>query len=211
MTGDELVRQIKTDGLESLGIFLSRYQGRVYDSNDPNKQFRVKVECERVLGKQVSQWALPVGIPTGKGMGIKFPVKKGDTVWVSFQGGDPNYPLWEYGPDTKNNAVNGGEGVYTLKTHAGQTIVLNDKEGSVTVTNKAGYTVVIEKTGVGIGKGSAKHFVPLGDKTNELLQEFIQLVSTATAGGFPLTTAANIAALVPKLQTILSKKVYILE
>lgn len=208
----DLIKKIKSDGLESLGIFLSRYQARVYDSNDPAGMFRVKFECERVIGYQVSQWALPVGVATGKGMGIKFPPKKGDTIWASFQGGDPNYPLWEYGPDTKNNCVSKGPGLYTMKTHAGQILEFDDNKGTVTVKNKAGFEIIVEENGIGIGKsGNSKHFVPLGDKSNELLQKFINLVGTGTAGGFPLHTAPQILALIPELQNLLSKNVYILE
>ncbi|MGW8375357.1 phage baseplate assembly protein V [Streptomyces sp. ODS28] len=70
------------------------YRGTVGDNNDPKGLGRLKVVVPDVLGDETCVWAVPAALLAGPGMGISCipPVNTG--VWVEFEQGDPNYPVW---------------------------------------------------------------------------------------------------------------------
>lgn len=69
--------------------YFGKYRAVVKDTNDPEKRGRIKVECPEVLGKQLSAWALPCFPPN------QFSIPKKDTlVWVEFEGGRIDSPIW---------------------------------------------------------------------------------------------------------------------
>ena len=70
--------------------FYGIYRGTVVDNNDPLNQVRLKVKVPQILFDQVTDWAWSVQQP---GV-IRSTPKIGDGVWVSFEGGDPSYPVW---------------------------------------------------------------------------------------------------------------------
>lgn len=74
-----------------------RYLATVVDNRDPLGVQRLQVSCPSVYGEDptgtvTSDWALPCG---NIAEAVPFP---GQLVWVSFQGDDPDYPIWEWGP-----------------------------------------------------------------------------------------------------------------
>lgn len=77
--------------------FPSRYPAIVADIQDPKQLKRLRFYCLAAIGSDdkgnavMSNWALPVGMATDV---LPDP---GQLVWASFQSGDPNYPLWEWG------------------------------------------------------------------------------------------------------------------
>lgn len=66
------------------------YRGRVVSNADPKKLRRVKVAVPSVLGDETTEWLWPVD--SSAVYGQKPPIGQG--VWVMFEQGDPNYPLW---------------------------------------------------------------------------------------------------------------------
>lgn len=70
--------------------FFGVYRGTVADVKDPNKQRRVKLTIPQVMGTAVSEWAWP---QDSSAVQITTP-SVGQGVWVSFEGGDPSYPIW---------------------------------------------------------------------------------------------------------------------
>ena len=70
-------------------MYYGKYRGVVKDTNDPEKRGRIRVMCPAVLGKQLSNWALPCLPPNCFSVPIK------DTmVWVEFEGGRKDSPIW---------------------------------------------------------------------------------------------------------------------
>lgn len=64
------------------------YRALVFDSQDPEKKQRLKVRIPEVNpGTEV--WAIPC-----VDAGSKVLPSVGATVWVMFEQGDPNYPVW---------------------------------------------------------------------------------------------------------------------
>ena len=74
--------------------FWGKYRGKVTSSKDPLNLGRVQVEVPAVLGEGRHSWALPCTPYAGKDIGW-FTVPPVDSnIWVEFEGGDPDYPIW---------------------------------------------------------------------------------------------------------------------
>jgi len=74
--------------------FFGKYRGKVTNNLDPMRLGRLQVEVPAVLGKGRSSWALPCVPYAGKQVGLFVMPDKGTNVWVEFEGGDPDYPIW---------------------------------------------------------------------------------------------------------------------
>jgi hypothetical protein len=71
--------------------FYGVYRGIVVDTNDPENANRLKVKVPQILGTAVTGWAWGVHPTVTAALFIPEP----DTgVWIMFEGGDPNFPLW---------------------------------------------------------------------------------------------------------------------
>lgn len=78
-----------------LGRYLGKYPAVVVDNRDPQKKYRVKVRCDAIFPTEVTElpvitdWCLP-NLPAGH----FFVPANGDEVWVEFQQGHLDYPIW---------------------------------------------------------------------------------------------------------------------
>ncbi len=74
--------------------YFGKYRGTVLNNVDPLGRGRLLVEVSDVLGLVPSTWALPcvpfAGIQTGF---YALPLI-GSGVWVEFEQGDPDFPIW---------------------------------------------------------------------------------------------------------------------
>ena len=66
-----------------------KYRATVLNNTDPKQMGRIKVECPKVLGDYESNWCLPC-LPPGY---LSIP-PVGSLVWVEFEEGNPNLPIW---------------------------------------------------------------------------------------------------------------------
>jgi hypothetical protein len=74
--------------------FYGKYRGTVANNIDPLQMGRVQVRCPAVLGDGKLSWALPSAPYGGAGVGF-FAIPPTDAnVWVEFEAGDPDYPIW---------------------------------------------------------------------------------------------------------------------
>jgi hypothetical protein len=89
--------------------FGGRYQGSVVDDADPIGEHRLRVIVPEVWGTEAGAWAVP-SLPPG---GAAAPAV-GDLVWVTFEGGDTDYPIWDAGaaPDPDAAPADGHVGRY---------------------------------------------------------------------------------------------------
>jgi hypothetical protein len=69
--------------------FLGIYRAVAVDDNDPEKQRRLKVRVPAVTGAGASLWASAC-VPVGS----RRQPKVGSGVWVMFEGGEPERPVW---------------------------------------------------------------------------------------------------------------------
>jgi hypothetical protein len=73
--------------------FLGKFRGTAVDTRDPLLQGRVQVLVPEVLGDNPS-WALPCVPYAGPGVGLLAPPPQGGNVWVEFEAGSPERPIW---------------------------------------------------------------------------------------------------------------------
>lgn len=163
-------------GLEYFGLFYGVYEGVIVSNDDPERRGRLQIICPAVWGtdKNVKTWVSPRGMFAGKGIGFHAIPENGDTVYVTFKYGNPDYPLWEYGWFIKDGAIEeAGKGVYVMATAKGHIWVVDDNNDTVYFTVKGGKTVEITKTKVNIGKkGGTMEPAVLADKLESFLKEY---------------------------------------
>lgn len=135
----------------------NRYYGKcrafVVDNADPENRGRLRLRIPSVLGKDVvSGWALPCAPYGGAAdQGFFFIPEKDAGVWVEFEAGNLDYPIWVgafWGKPGGNTEVpEEAQSDVTLqrviKTSSGTLILLDDSEESLTIKDKTGNTIKI--------------------------------------------------------------------
>jgi uncharacterized protein involved in type VI secretion and phage assembly len=74
--------------------YYGKYRGTVDDNVDPQMRGRLRLLVPDVLGKERSTWALPCVPVAGRGNGFYALPVKGSMVWVEFEQGDSDHPIW---------------------------------------------------------------------------------------------------------------------
>jgi uncharacterized protein involved in type VI secretion and phage assembly len=140
--------------------FYGKYRGVVTDIQDPLMTGRIKANVPDVLGDQESGWAMPCAPFGGDQAGIFALPTVGAGVWIEFEHGDPDYPIWSgcwWGsvaelppvllvpPYKKVMVVSAG----------GQMVTLDDTPGigGITLETSSGQKIVMNATGIEIDNG----------------------------------------------------------
>ena len=76
------------------GQFFGKYRGMVLNNVDPLQQGRLQVIVPDVAGLIPGTWAMPCVPVAGINMGMFALPVIGSGVWVEFEQGDPDYPIW---------------------------------------------------------------------------------------------------------------------
>lgn len=74
--------------------FFGKYRGKVTDNKDPLNLGRIQVSVSAVYGEGRNSWALPSTPYAGNDIGLFMVPPVGTNIWVEFEGGDPDYPIW---------------------------------------------------------------------------------------------------------------------
>lgn len=74
--------------------FFGKYRGKVTGNRDPLNIGRIQAEVPAVLGNGRLSWAMPCTPYAGMQVGFYAIPPIGANVWVEFEGGDPDYPIW---------------------------------------------------------------------------------------------------------------------
>ncbi len=76
------------------GTYFGKYRGVVLNNIDPMQQGRLQIQVPDVAGLVPTSWAMPcvplAGIQNGM---VALPII-GSGVWVEFEQGNPDYPIW---------------------------------------------------------------------------------------------------------------------
>lgn len=74
--------------------FFGKYRGTVATNVDPLQLGRLQVQVPAVLGSGQMSWAMPCVPYAGPRVGFYAVPPVGANVWVEFEGGDTDYPIW---------------------------------------------------------------------------------------------------------------------
>jgi len=74
--------------------FFGKYRGKVQNNKDPLKLGRLQVQVPSVLGEDHDSWAMPSVPYAGKGVGFFVLPPVGANIWVEFEAGNPDHPIW---------------------------------------------------------------------------------------------------------------------
>lgn len=74
--------------------YYGKYRGTVLNNIDPENRGRIMAMVPDVQGLLPTTFALPCVPVAGKGSGSFFVPEIGAGVWMEFEQGDPDYPIW---------------------------------------------------------------------------------------------------------------------
>mgnify|MGYP001325562114 FL=1 len=138
--------------------YYGKFRGVVVDNKDPNQLGRLTARVPDVFGDETSGWALPATPYAGDGVGLYLIPPVGASVWIEFEHGDPEYPIWSgcFWASSEVPASPASPDVKVLKTTAG-TITINDTSGSagITIETADGKKIVMDSGGIEITVGQA--------------------------------------------------------
>ncbi|WP_088888985.1 phage baseplate assembly protein V [Leptolyngbya ohadii] len=74
--------------------FLGKYRGKVTNNVDPLQRGRLQVSVPSILGEGRLSWAMPSVPYAGRQVGWFALPPINANLWVEFEAGDPDYPIW---------------------------------------------------------------------------------------------------------------------
>jgi hypothetical protein len=217
--------------------FYGKYRGLVVVSEDPRKQGRIQALVPEILGTIPSNWCLPCTPYAGTASGLFTIPIPGSGVWIEFEAGDVNRPVWtgcwwgaaqipfnETGPSLFTNK--------TLRTDTGLTISLDDATQKITFKDAVGLNVMTLQAGFSKiesqfvinldapkitlgGVEAVPHPAVLGDQLYAFLTQLVMSFNLHThpgelaAGVLPVTPAPPVPPIMPPTPTLLSTKNFI--
>lgn len=121
--------------------FFGKYRGKVENNKDPLRLGRLQVSVPAIYGEGTQSWAMPCVPYAGKGVGFFALPPKNANIWVEFEGGDPDYPIWSgcFWGDDEVPADPAEEKMKVFKTE-NVTMILNDDP------DKGGFFLEVGKT-----------------------------------------------------------------
>jgi uncharacterized protein involved in type VI secretion and phage assembly len=191
-----------TRGLEYFGRYYSSYRGSCYANDDPEGLGRIRVSCPQVYGDvSPDKWAWPRGLPAGRGHGFFWVPQPGDPVFVTFEGGDPDFPLFEHGwwvrdavPATARKA---NPTTYLLQTPQGHRLEFDDATGTLLLHHRDGHYIKLRPEGIEMAGNGTR---TVGKILKDLFQEEATLiVDTPLGPSGPPRRTLNIKALKDEL------------
>jgi uncharacterized protein involved in type VI secretion and phage assembly len=145
----------------SSGPFLGKYRATVHNNVDPDRLGRIQAIVPSVTGTEhPSTWALPCLPAAGATMGLFTVPRQGAGVWIEYEGGDSDYPIWVGGywgrgevPDLVPEESLLAPTI-TLQTPNGNGIVICDAPGKgILIQSASGATISITNDGITIDNG----------------------------------------------------------
>lgn len=146
--------------------FFGKYRGVVLNNIDPMLIGRLQVQVPDVTGLAPATWAMPCAPVAGLQSGMFALPVIGSGVWVEFERGDPDYPIWVgcfWGSAAEVPAMAQltppGVPSLVLQTPLGNGLSISDlpgPTGGILIKSATGATISVSDTGIVIqnGKGA---------------------------------------------------------
>jgi uncharacterized protein involved in type VI secretion and phage assembly len=152
--------------------YYGKYRGTVLNNLDPLQIGRLLVQVPDVTGLSLSSWAMPCFPVSGRQMGAYMIPQVGAGVWVEFEQGNADYPIWSgcwYGSvaDVPALALAGipASPNIVLQTTAQNAVVISDlpgPTGGIMLKSTTGATIIVNDTGIYIQNGKGASLIMTG-------------------------------------------------
>lgn len=152
--------------------FYGKYRGTCVNNVDPLMTGRIQVIVPDVSNVMLSSWAMPCVPVAGLQMGVYTVPPIGAGVWVEFERGDPDYPIWVgcyWGsaaevPALAQTVPPAVPGI-TMQTTLQNGLTINDvpgPTGGIVIKSATGATLIVNDTGIYIQNGRGASLVMVG-------------------------------------------------
>jgi hypothetical protein len=134
-----LERTVEQLARQSASRFFGKYRGTVTDVADPDNNGRIKAQVPAVMGEVDVGWALPAFPFAGDGHGQVMLPEPGAMVWIEFEAGNLDFPIWSGGfflPGQRPTPD--ANGARVIVSPSGHLVVLDDDAGEVIVRHGSG-------------------------------------------------------------------------
>ena len=137
------------------------FRGTCANNIDPMQMGRIQVLVPSI-GLPPSSWAMPCLPVTGTQAGVFAVPPIGAGVWVEFEGGDPDYPVWVggfYSPadvPAAARVVPPGVSGFTFQTLLSNSITISDTPGptgGILIKTTTGAMISVSDVGITISNG----------------------------------------------------------
>ena len=160
------------DGREYYG----KYRGTVVNNLDPEQRGRIQAIVPAVSNVVPTSWAMPCVPMAGKQQGAFMVPQVGSGVWIEFEGGDPDKPIWVGGfwgiaAEVPPLAlvpppIPPGQNI-VLQTTLQNTLVLSDSTptpltGGIILKSPTGAMIVVNDTGIYLQNGKGASITMVG-------------------------------------------------
>jgi uncharacterized protein involved in type VI secretion and phage assembly len=141
-----------------------KYRGRVIGNIDPMGIGRLQVQVPDVSGLVSTDWAMPCVPMAGPQAGMVVVPPVGSNVWVEFEQGDPDYPIWVGGfwsSAADMPAVSSSDpAAFVIRTPGQGGLTISDAPGpfgGIVLKSADGASLIVNDTGIHIqnGKGAS--------------------------------------------------------
>ncbi|MDN0075086.1 phage baseplate assembly protein V [Crenobacter sp. SG2303] len=154
------------------GKFFGKYRGSVLNNLDPMQMGRLQVQVPDVSSLAPGSWAMPcvpiAGIQNGM---VALPLI-GSGVWVEFEQGDPDYPIWVgcfWGTAAELPALSQQTppplSAITFQTPLQNGLTVSDlagPTGGIMLKSTTGASIIVNDTGIYIQNGKGASIVMVG-------------------------------------------------
>ena len=152
--------------------FYGKYRGLVLNNIDPMQINRLQVQVLDVAGLIPATWAMPCVPVAGIQNGMVALPMIGSGVWVEFEQGNPDYPIWVgcYWSSASEvpvlaHATPPGVQAITLQTPLQNGLTISDlpgPTGGIMLKSATGATLIVNDTGIYIQNGKGASIVMTG-------------------------------------------------
>jgi hypothetical protein len=157
--------------------YWGKYRGTVVNNVDPELRGRLLVTVPDVLSFVPSTWAepcVPLAGPTGPPMGVYMVPPIGAGVWVEFEHGDPNRPIWvgcRWGAQSDipplARAGNPADPNIVIQSLLQHTFMISDMPptpvtGGIMLKSTTGAMIVVNDSGIYISNGKGAMITMVG-------------------------------------------------
>lgn len=144
--------------LERVGTsYFGKYRGTVTDVGDPDQQCRIRATVPDVLGEHACAWALPAAPFAGDGHGMVMLPKVGSGVWIEFEAGRLDVPIWSgawWAAGQRPQPQ--GAGVRVIVSENGHKLILDDEADEMTLLHGSGAEIKLTASGIVLTFGACE-------------------------------------------------------